>query len=160
MEGRQSVADRRHDFPLHLPCYSTDHVAQILILVSAALSVSRSNRHGVEAAAAPLIYIVPMPLMLQIRDRGEEIGVAGSAADVFRRAGVLAGEALDAEPRLRLNTGALDQDRVMPVIAEVVDVIEAARLATQGGTQHDAALVHLLQFVVPFGVGLGVAQAA
>ena len=54
----------------------------------------------------------------------------------------------------------LDQHHVMPVISEVIHIVEAARIHPKSFLQHDFALIDVLQFFVEIRIGFAVADAA
>jgi hypothetical protein len=94
--------------------------------------------------------------MVRIADRGEEAGVAERAADVFRRAGPLAAHARGV-PLVRLGAeDVLDDDLVLPPVAEVVGVQKPATLRTHRVQPH-VELVAQGQLTVR--VGLAVLHA-
>lgn len=94
---------------------------------------------GIEVPAAPALHIGVFRIVL-IGDDGEELLVARDAADIFGRPG---SGAVDAACLFRCGIEReelLDLDRVMPVVAEVVDVDEG-RSRLLEVAQADLALV-------------------
>ena len=67
-------------------------------------------------------------------------GVARRAANILRRAGVLAGQTLQHEVRPRRDEAVFDHDFVMPMVAKVVRVIERSRPAAERGLEHAVQL--------------------
>lgn len=85
------------------------------------------NRGGIEFVFVDPLCELVMALMLGITHWFEELGVAPRAADVFgRTASGGLGQARIERSRLKIGE-ALDFDRVLPAVAEVVDVSQRLR---------------------------------
>ncbi len=81
---------------------------------------------GIEGVAVPFRDF-RVALVLRVRDRLEEIGIPPGTADVFGwTAPPGFGQARVCEARHRLGD-ALDLDRVLPAVAEIVEVLERLR---------------------------------
>jgi hypothetical protein len=91
----------------------------------------------------PFVFFVPW-----ICNGIQELRITVHATDILRRAGVLTVDTADcdglARPRHMM---LLYQDNVVPTVAEVVEIIEAARVRSEGLMKHNSALVRLLQLV-------------
>src|SRR3972149_9116374 len=80
--------------------------------------------------------------MPAVPDHLEEVGIAVGSSDVFRRASALA---CDAQYRRRRIEGEritpFEDDRMMPVVAEVVDIVEGANVHAQRLLEPDASFI-------------------
>src|SRR5215207_2311650 len=81
---------------------------------------------GIEGAAYPFRDF-GVALVLRVGDRFEEIGIPPGTADVFGWTASLGfGQARVCDARQRLG-GAFDLDRMLPAVAEVVEILERLR---------------------------------
>src|SRR5262249_3836090 len=88
----------------------------------------RGEVFRIETAADPFQQFV-VPLVVRVLDGFDEVRVAPDAADVFRRTGPFALQA-DRIPRSRLGPlDALEENLVLPRVAEIVLVAEPEPLA-------------------------------
>ena len=97
-----------------------------------------------------------MIFMRGIADRGEEGFVTGRAADIFRRHTIDAVDALHGQQGVRaLRVTILDDNEVMPVIAEVIDIFERSGDTPERFVEFDAPLVPFHDRKVEVVIGVG-----
>src|ERR1700685_3785427 len=99
--------------------------------------------------------------MLWVFDCGKELRISTRATDIFRRACILSAAAVDqsrCHPRMRMLV--LDNRDVMPVVTEIVNVVEAARVHAECFVQYDAALLNVFDFVGKIRIQFGVTYTA
>src|ERR1022692_552831 len=89
----------------------------------------------------------------------EELRVSVRTADILRWAGIFSGDAGDRGCRGSLQMPIFDDRDVMPVVAEVVDVVEAARLESERIEKDDLRLVDVPKFLGPIGIRIGILDA-
>src|SRR5262249_15152347 len=102
---------------------------------------------GVKTATDPLQEMIVL-LMGGIRDCSQEVLVPTGATDILWRAGVLASQATKPQSLLG-GSGVRDFDGndMMPVAAEVIDIVETARLRGHRPAEHDTLFIQLLEFI-------------
>ena len=109
-----------------------------------------------DPAQIPFVF-----LMLWIRDRFEELCIAAGASNILRWAAVRSTAAVDQRRGdVSIWDLLLDDDDVMPVIAEVVDVVKAAGIEAKSFDEEDVFLIDVLEFVREIWIWIGVAHAA
>ncbi len=98
-------------------------------------------------------------LMAWIGQDLEELCVSVRTADILRWAGIFSGNAVDRGCRGGLEVAIFDDRDVMPVVAEVVDVVEAARLESQSIEKGYLRLIDVPEFISQIGIRMGILDA-
>jgi hypothetical protein len=99
-----------------------------------------------------------MLFVVGISNRGEELSIAVTAADILRRTRVRAIAAMDQRGEgLRVWRSFFNSDHVVPVIAEIIDIVKAASIDSERFIQGDATFVAMIKFrgIVRVGVAVG-----
>ncbi len=91
---------------------------------------------------------------------GEEVRIAQSAAHIFGRAGVLSIIAANSRSRLHFNVLVFDDHDVMPVIFEVIHIVEAASIDTESCAQRNASLINVIEVLVGIRIRFAVSHPA